>query len=154
LPTNPTPEPHCFIPSSPNQPASLEYGEVWVEYHPSSGKKPEILHPDHSSQPPTAPVLDLHNTDLHPWHPFHSWADFEQAELFLRYNCTDSFIDSQLKIIHSGSPHSHSVTLKSAKQMHNILAEVPRIKELPGVCVLHQPFQTIALTTQTYSSEQ
>ena len=133
-------ESHRSAPNSPNRPESLGDGEVWVEYHPASGKKPEILRPDHSSKPSIAPVLTRHDTDLHPWHPFRSRADFEQAELFLRYNCTDSFIDSQLKMIHSGSSQSHSITLTSAKQMHNILAQVPQIEELPGVRMLWLPF--------------
>jgi hypothetical protein len=74
---------------------------------------------------------------LPPWHPFCTRADFEQAELFLRYDCTDSYINGQLTLIHSGSPLIHSITLTSAKEMHAILAQVLHIEDLPGVCILY-----------------
>jgi hypothetical protein len=73
------------------------------------------------------------DADTPPWYPFRSRANFEQAELFLCHDCADTFIDSQLRLIHAGSPLGHSITLKSSKEMHKILACVPTREDLPGV---------------------
>jgi len=103
------------------KPSDHDEGEVWIEYHPASAVTlPTVLFDEH----------------IPPWHPFCSRADFEQAELFLRADCTDSFIDAQLKLIHAGSPLGHSITLKSAKEMHKILAQIPTIEDLPDVSVV------------------
>ena len=140
LPTQPTP-------GSPNQPTSLEEGEVWIEYHPASGKQAEILRADHFLGPSVIPTDFLHNPDIPPWHPFRSRADFEQTELFLNNDCSDPFIDSQLKIIHSGSPSKNHVTLQSAKDMHRTLARIPQIEGLPGVCTLSLASPVLNLDT-------
>ena len=119
------------------KPSDHDEGEVWIEYHPASGKRPEILQIEQIYQPSavTLPTV-LFDEHIPPWHPFCSRADFEQAELFLRADCTDSFIDAQLKLIHAGSPLGHSITLKSAKEMHKILAQIPTIEDLPDVSVV------------------
>lgn len=115
-------------------PSQLDEGEVWVEYHPASGKRPEILRPQGLAHRVDTPVMSFDAT-MPAWHPFRTRADFEQAELFLRYDCTDSYINGQLKLIHSSSPLGHSITLESAKEMHDTLAQIPRIEDLPGVRV-------------------
>jgi hypothetical protein len=118
-----------------DKPSALDKGEVWVEYHPASGKCPEILRAEQMSRPSvTLPTVPF-DEQVSPWHPFRSRADFEQAELFLRGDCTDSFIDAQLKLIHAGSPLGHSITLQSAKEMHQILTQIPTIEDLPDVRV-------------------
>jgi hypothetical protein len=148
-----TPEPPTQpISSSSNQPTSLDEGEIWVEYHPASGKAPEILRAD-SSQSSVVPVPFEFNSDVPPWHPFRSRTDFEQAELFLSYDCTDSFIDSQLKINNSRSPSSHGITMKSAKDMHRTLAKVLQIEDLATVCILLLTLLA-TLTTRVSSSKQ
>ena len=118
-----------------DRPTQLDEGEVWVEYHPASVRHPEILRPEQAA--PIASISPPHDMGVPPWHPFRTRADFEQAELFLRYDCTDSYINGQLKLIHSGSPLGHSITLKSAKEMHTTLAQIPRIENLPGVRFLN-----------------
>jgi len=121
------------MPFSPtDRPTQLDEGEVWVEYHPASGKRSEILRPQ-VADIPIASISPPNDTALAPWHPFITRADFEQAELFLRYDCTDSYINAQLRLIHSGSPLSHSITMQSAKEMHAILAQIPRIEDTLGV---------------------
>ena len=119
-----------------NLPSQLDEGEIWIEYHPASGKHPEILRPQGLVQCVVPPVMPYDATTP-PWHPFRTRADFEQAELFLRYDCTDSYINGQLKLIHSSSPLGHNITLESSKEMHATLAQIPRIEHLPGVRILN-----------------
>jgi hypothetical protein len=69
-----------------------------------------------------------------PWHPFPSRADFEQAELFLRFDVSDPQIDAQLKL---NCPLGHSVTMESAREFHRILAQIPDIELIPEVRVKH-----------------
>ena len=71
-----------------------------------------------------------------PWHPFCTRLDFEQAELFLRTNASNPYIDSQLKLIHAGAPSGHGITLKSAREFHTILRLIPDIELLPGVHII------------------
>lgn len=104
-----------------------------MEYHPASGKAPEILRPGDHQPPPV--TLPLHPSDknIPPWHPFRTRLDFEQAELFLRTNTSNTYIDSQLKLIHAGSSLDRGITLKSAKELHTILRLIPDIELLPEV---------------------
>lgn len=67
---------------------------------------------------------------LPPWHPFPCRADFEQAELFLRFDVSDPQIDAQLKLIRS---FSRGVTMESAKDFHKILERVPGLEISPEV---------------------
>lgn len=120
-------------------PLSLQEGEVWVEYHPASGKTARLLrdeghsHPSPSVSHPSK-LFDPQNP---PWSPFRTRQDFEQAELFLRFNCTDSHINQQLKLIRDGSTSvPHKITLQSAKEIHALLARVPKVEMLSGVRIL------------------
>ena len=126
---------HEVLTGPANRPSQLEEGEIWVEYHPASGKRPEISRPQDVVRC-VAPVMPYDATTP-PWHPFRTRADFEQAELFLRYDCTDSYINGQLKLIHSSSPLGHNITLESSKDMHATLAQIPHIEHLPGVRILN-----------------
>jgi hypothetical protein len=101
-----------------NLPSQLDEGEIWIEYHPASGKHPEISRPQGVVQCVVPPVMP-YDTTTPPWHPFRTRADCEQAELFLRYDCTDSYINGQVKLIHSSSPLRHNITLEFAKEMHD-----------------------------------
>jgi hypothetical protein len=115
------------------QPTKLNEGEVWVEYHPASGKHPEILCPmDTTPLGPSLPVEPFdHRTP--PWYPFKSRSDFEQAELFLRFDVSDPHIDAQLKLMVTDCPLGHNVTLRSAKEFHAMLAQVPALEGMPDV---------------------
>lgn len=119
--------------SSSGLPSSLQEGEIWVEYHPFSGKKSEVLRPGDLEKSPVALPSAPQDPRMPAWYPFHSRADFEQAELFIRFGCTDSYMDNQLKLIKSGSISGHEITLRSAKEVHETLARVPAIEQLPRV---------------------
>ena len=118
------------------QPTELNEGEVWVEYHPASGKRPEILYPMDTL--PHGPLpAEPFDDRLPPWYPFKSRADFEQAELFLRFDVSDSHIDAQLKLMVTDCPLGHSVTLQSANEFHATLAQIPALESLPDVSLLY-----------------
>jgi hypothetical protein len=121
------------------QPTELNEGEVWVEYHPASGKRPEILRPMDTLPhgPPTSLPAELSDDRLPPWYPFKSRADFEQAELFLRFDVSDPQIDAQLKLMVTDCPLGHSVTLQSAKEFHATLAQIPTLESMPDVSLLY-----------------
>src|ERR1700683_1982181 len=111
--------------SNPVQrPSNLNDGEVWVEYHPASGRLPEILFLADRPAPTSTTALPSKPFDESgpPWYPFKLRADFEQAELFLRFDVSNSQIDAQLKLMVTDCPLGHSVTMKSAKEFHVILA--------------------------------
>jgi hypothetical protein len=124
---------YISAPSVTVQPEHLGDGEIWVEYHPASGKAPEILCPGDHQPPPVTLPLHLSDKNIPPWHPFRTRLDFEQAELFLQTNASNTYIDSQLKLIHAGSPLDRGITLKSAKELHTILRLIPDIELLPEV---------------------
>ena len=124
---------YISAPSIATQPEHLGDGEIWVEYHPASGKAPEIFRPEDHQPPPVALPSHPFDKNMPPWHPFRTRLDFEQAELFLRTNASNPYIDSQLKLIHAGSPSDHGITLKSAKELHTILHLITDIELLPEV---------------------
>lgn len=127
-----------LLPAEPNNgdddssPAELNEGEVWVKYHPASGKPPEIL--NSNDNPILAPKITvpetLFNQSPPPWHPFSCHADFEQAELFVWFNVSNPQINAQLKLMTSVG---HGITIKSAKELHKILAQIPTSEVLPEV---------------------
>jgi hypothetical protein len=136
-----------------DRPSQLDEGEIWVEYHPASGRHPEILRPQ-GAAPFSATTSTPYDMAMPPWHPFRTRADFEQAELFLRHDCTDSYINAQLKLIHSGSPLGHSITLESAKEMHTTLAQIPHIEDLPGVYLLNDVLSVKCANCLKFSLKQ
>lgn len=119
--------------SETDRPPSLEEGEIWVEYHPLSGKTPEILRPGQSDHSPVALPSNAPDPRTPPWYPFRTRWDFEQAELFIRFGCTDSYMDNQLKLIKSGATSGHQITLSSSRVVHETLARIPVINQLPRV---------------------
>jgi hypothetical protein len=96
----------------------LQPGQTLVIYHPFSEQPPEVV--DTASlgwtQEPDPPP-----PSEEPWAPFRTRADFEQAELFLHHNCTNSMINDQLQLNQQVSPGVQ--TLKNAYEMHKILSE-------------------------------
>ena len=121
-------------PTAVSKPESLNNREVWVEYHPASGKPPQVIRPGKGLTTSVTLPSPPFDKNMPLWHPFHTCLDFEQAELFLRVDASNSYIDAQLKLIHSGSGVAHGITLKSAKELHSILHSVLDIEVLPGVC--------------------
>jgi hypothetical protein len=119
--------------SAVQRPTDLNEGEVWVEYHPASEKPPKILFSAERPVPAPTTVLPSKPSDesVPPWHPFKSRADFEQAELFLRFDVGDAQINAQLKQMVTDCPLGHSVTIRSAKEFHSILARIPDLEVMP-----------------------
>jgi len=62
-----------------------------------------------------------------PYFPFKTLADFEQTELFIKRDHTDSQIDEQLDLWRRHAPGA-GVTLKNAREMHRSL-QVAGIEE-------------------------
>lgn len=120
------------------QPTQLNEGEVWVKYHPASGKSPKILNSEHNPiLPPTPLPPVVFDQRSPPWHPFKCRADFEQAEIFLRFNVSDTQINAQLKL-NDTFGHADGVTMKSAKEFHRILEQVPALEMSPEVSCSHE----------------
>lgn len=115
-----------------SRPAELDEGEVWIEYHPASRKSPEKLSASDKPAVVALPHFPF-DADIPPWHPFSSRADFEQAEIFIRFDASDTQIDAQLNHMNSVYSLGHSVTLKSAGALHNLLAQVPESAIIQGV---------------------
>ena len=105
-----------------------------MEYHPASGKPPELLSSMDIRIPATTTLPSKpFDEKVPPWYPFKLWADFEQAELFLRFDISDPHIDAQLKLMVTDCPLGHSVTMTSAKEFHAILAQIPVLESMPEV---------------------
>ena len=71
----------------------LQLGKTLIIYHPYAQHSPEIVNTatlSHMRQP--QPSL----SHPEPWAPFASRHDFEQAELFIKHNCTNQLINDQL----------------------------------------------------------
>ncbi|KAH9934362.1 uncharacterized protein B0H18DRAFT_1207855, partial [Fomitopsis serialis] len=113
----------------------LGHGETLIVYHPHARRPASIVSRDGHVRPAVlgsrlpdpgavyGSALDAarpEDAEALPWAPFHTRADFEQAELFVRYHCTDSYINQQLRLIHQSSA-STQITLKNAAEIHTIL---------------------------------
>jgi hypothetical protein len=104
----------------------LQLGKTLVIYHPHAQHPPEVIETTTLSltrepEPPPLPET--------PWAPFASRADFEQAELFIKHNCTNGLINDQLRLNQkqdSGDRYPGNPPLmKNAQDLHKIL-EVAR----------------------------
>ena len=111
---------------------SLQPGQTLIVYHPFAEHPPEIVN---TANLTWTREFDLSPPSEEPWVPFKTCADFEQAELFLHYNCTDSMINDQLQLNQRTSPATH--TIKNAHQMHKILAKASQYQDTSSVCFLH-----------------
>ena len=100
----------------------LQLGQTLVVYHPHSQHPPEIINTPELTFPrePRQSLLPVK-----PWAPFTSRDDFEQAELFIKHNCTNRHINDQLCLNHKRSLHNQSPggppSMKNAREMHKIL---------------------------------
>jgi hypothetical protein len=111
---------------------SPQLGQTLIVYHPFAGHPPEIVN---TANLTWTREFDLPPPSEEPWAPFKTRADFEQAELFLHHNCTDSMINDQLQLNQRSSPTTH--TMKNAHQMHKILAEASQHQDTSSVCFSH-----------------
>ena len=102
-----------------NPAIALQPGETLIVYHPHSQYPMRVV--------PTAELNTLsehitcHNikTAEASYAPFPTRADFEQAELFVNNNCTDKFINSQLKL---ACRNGMRLEVKTSRKMHELLA--------------------------------
>ena len=73
-----------------------------------------------------------------PWAPFASHHDFEQAELFIKHNCTNKLINDQLHLNQKCNSYKHSpgnpLPMKNAHEMHRILEEAESDLDISLVC--------------------
>lgn len=101
-----------------------------MEFHPASGKPPEIC--DFTHEDLSFPVTPTHLLSEGPpaWYPFASRTDFEQAEIFVRFDATDAHINAQLRLMNS------TIGLNSATEVHNLLAEIPALESIEQVNLL------------------
>lgn len=112
----------------------LKTGQMYIVPHPHSGEMPHLvksllLQP---SKPGEAPPSQLTSSSvgirmesiLPAYHPFTSESNFEQAELFIKDNCTDRHINKQLKLVINAANHDKNappMDFKNAKEMHRLL---------------------------------
>lgn len=115
----------------PQRPTSLRPDQVWVEYHPAARKRPEIIcsgTPYFSPSPPPA----IAPATLTAWHPFRTREDFEQAEIFVRFEASNPQMDDQLNLIRRSAISGSTITLKNAREVHETLARVPLASAMPN----------------------
>lgn len=121
----------------PHRPNSLRPDQVWVEYHPAARKQSEIFGTstlDTESVP--VPPPSSARANLLPWHPFRSREDFEQAEIFLRFDASNTHMDQQLDLNRRSARGGSSITLKNAAEVHATLARIELASAQPHkVCL-------------------
>jgi hypothetical protein len=101
----------------------LELGETLVVYHPHARLPPRVFPTTElaafSRCPGNTESLRL-NDPRPPYFPFKSLADFEQTEIFVKRDHTDSEINDQLSLWGCHA-NGEGVTLKNAREMHRCL---------------------------------
>lgn len=73
----------------------LQLGKTLIVYHPHAQHPPEIV--DTTTLSLTCEPQSSFLPE-EPWAPFKSHGDFEQAELFVKHNCTNRLINDQLHL--------------------------------------------------------
>jgi hypothetical protein len=107
-----------------SMPATLGDTEIWIHRHPASGLPSGYATEDSE---PEIPIEEPVNSKLPPYFPLRTQADFLQAEIFSRNNCSDGHINDQLSMLHQTGayrnvPPSERLTLKNAADYHATLA--------------------------------
>lgn len=114
----------------------LQPGQTLITYHPFAQHPPEIID--------TTSLLSTREPNFYPpseepYAPFKTRADFEQAEIFIRHNCTNTMINDQLQlnqgVSQAGEPNVQ--TMKNAREMHNILAKAGQYQDTSSVSPPH-----------------
>ena len=102
----------------------LPLGKTLIVYHLYAQHPPEVVNTDTLSLT-RQPQPSLFHEE--PWAPFASRDDFEQAEFFIKHNCTNHMVDDQLHLNQKRDSHRDSPTalpsMKNAREMHKILAD-------------------------------
>lgn len=116
----------------------LQLGQTLIIYHPHAQHPPDIvdtttLSLTHKPQSPSFLTT--------PWAPFASRDDFEQAELFIKHNCTNQLINDQLHLNQKGDSHDHHPDnlplMKNARDLHRILEEAESCLDISSVSQVH-----------------
>jgi len=112
----------------------LQPGKTLIIYHPHAQHPPEIV--DTATLSLTREPQPFLSTM--PWAPFASRGDFEQAELFIKHNCTNGLINDQLHLNRKRDLHGHGLDdpplMKNAREMHKILDEAGSDLDISLVC--------------------
>ena len=132
----------------------LQLGQTLIIYHPHAQQPPEIV--DTTSLALTREPKPL-PSPISPWAPFASRNDFEQAELFIKHNCTNGLINDQLQLNQKQESHHHHLgnlpLMKNARDLHKILKEAESNLDMSPVCSIYQWWQML-LTMRMSSSRK
>lgn len=129
----------------------LALGQTLVVYHPFSEHPAEIVDTECLAWT-REPDICLPSEEPHA--PFKTRADFEQAEIFICHNCTDSMINDQLRLnqrVSQAGKDGH--TMKNAREMHKILAQAGQYQDTSSVSLL-QPIVVISWFSCTGSVQE
>ncbi|QRV90390.1 hypothetical protein RhiJN_18408 [Ceratobasidium sp. AG-Ba] len=105
--------------------------EVWIRRHPASGQASGY---DTRQSPRVTITTAIQPARSRRFFPLSTEADFLQAEVFSKNNCSDGHINDQLAVLHktgaySNLPISERLTLKDANDYHSALARSPGVSE-------------------------
>jgi len=102
-----------------NSTVALQPGETLIIYHPHSQCPMRIVPTAELHSPSERAVRHDIKTSEASHAPFPTRADFEQAEIFVNNNCSNKFIDAQLKF---ECRNGMRLTMKTSRKMHELLA--------------------------------
>ena len=97
----------------------LQPGETLIVYHPHSQYPMRIVPTTELYNPSGNTIQHDIKTKRASYAPFPTRADFEQAEIFIINNCSDKFMNTQLKFTRN---NGMCLRVKNARQMHKLLA--------------------------------
>lgn len=81
-----------------NDPAQrYQDDDIFIEYHPSSGRSSKVLKLDEYHQPATETSATV---EPEPWAPFQTRQDFEFAEIALESGMTKKQTNAMIKLFH------------------------------------------------------
>jgi len=96
-----------------------EDGDIRIEYHPSSGREPEVFAFEEFTQ---AVNENAYPMDPEPWAPFKTREDFEFAELARETGMTKAQIDALIRLFHQCIKNGKdSFTLSGYNEMRETL---------------------------------
>lgn len=128
----------------------LQPGQTLIVYHPFAQHPAEIVN--------TADLMQTREPDFclpsdEPYAPFETHADFEQAEIFVHHNCTNTMINDQLRLNQrvSQAREPDMQTMKNAREMHNILAQAGQYQDTSSVGLLCS-LEGLVMLIQMFSS--
>lgn len=116
--------------------STLQPGQTLIVYHPFAQHPPEVIDTakltlarEPNPLPPSA----------QPYAPFTTRTDFEQAEIFIHHNCTNTMINDQLHLNQktSWAGEEHAQTMKNAQDLHKTLAEAGEYQDTSSVSLLY-----------------